>query len=917
MKSLLRCLTVFLLFGLLLSPAARADGARFDLAGPAIDVRVTRAGVELPIADVPNLQPGDKIWLHPDLPPSQSVKYLLIAVFLRGTTNPPPDDWFTRIETWQRKVREEGVTLTVPDEAQQAVLFLAPETGGDFGTLKSAVKGHPGVFIRASQYLTEAGFEQARIERYVEGMKQVPPSDQAALLDHSNLLARTLNLKPNADCFKRPVDQQYNCLTQTGSQTLLDDGHGQSMAATLASGPSSDFINAASTTQIAGGGTYSAYVGALVDMVRLMNGLHTAQYQYIPAIASPVEASLNLKLNTAPSFNNPKSVLVIGMPAIQANKLPPLRPPDPNHISCLRDPKLVLPVEGAPLVFSTAFAHGLHLHLNLPPGTAVAGMQTDLPLAPDAFQGGLMLTQPDTRRELPVPNPDSAPLKPAPATAKAVAPKLPPPTGPITGTVEGMWGFDRFTGPTLPLQAVPGEGWRIVPKPGGPENLIAGQPNQLEIASSGTACVESIEVQPEVASRTTDAAVKTVKKVEWKLVPPPAPQVASNKPTAAPAEAPAPPIELTLNLQHDATPGSLQLEIHQFGEAKPDQLGTRTFSEPAKIQAVQFHAGDSMIEISGAGLGQVKQLTLRNAVFRPVPPAESAHSEPETLALTLAESTQTPAVKAGERIDARVELNDGRTLDLNGVALAARPAIKILSRRTAQGAASPIQLASPDEVPLGAQLVFFVKAQGSFPRNEVIEIANADSSLDTKLSLKDGALLLQDAHTVLATLDPLKTFGPSTFGPFRLRAVAPSSTGGKETDGVAGDWMPLATIVRLPTLTGLRCSADATQPCQLTGSSLFLIDSVATTVGFTSPAVVPEGFVDNTLTIPHPAGPSFYLKLRDDPEAVQTVSLPVQVIPIPGSVKGKPGPAVAPPPVPPPAAAPAAQPATSPVPPTA
>src|ERR1700682_2544849 len=116
--------------------AAQAQAARFDLSGPKIEVRVTRAGKSLPIAYVPNLQSGDKLWLHPDLPPSQSVHYLLIVAFLRGTTNPPPENWFFRIETWNRKILEEGAEVTVPDEAEQAMLFLAPETGGDFATLK-------------------------------------------------------------------------------------------------------------------------------------------------------------------------------------------------------------------------------------------------------------------------------------------------------------------------------------------------------------------------------------------------------------------------------------------------------------------------------------------------------------------------------------------------------------------------------------------------------------------------------------------------------------------------------------------------------------------------------------------------------------------------------------------------------------
>src|SRR5882757_11212248 len=126
---------------LLACTALHGQGAgRFDLAGPKVEVHVTRAGKTLPIASVPNLQPGDKVWLHADLPPTQSVHYLLVAVFLRGTTNPPPDNWFIRIPTWDKKIREEGVTITVPNEAQQAILFLAPETGGDFSTLRSSVR---------------------------------------------------------------------------------------------------------------------------------------------------------------------------------------------------------------------------------------------------------------------------------------------------------------------------------------------------------------------------------------------------------------------------------------------------------------------------------------------------------------------------------------------------------------------------------------------------------------------------------------------------------------------------------------------------------------------------------------------------------------------------------------------------------
>src|SRR6202012_5207836 len=116
---------LFLSMGL----CARADNNNFDLLGPKIEMKVSRNGKSLPISQVANLQPGDRLWLHPDFPDDQSARYLLIVAFLRGATNPPPENWFTKAETWTKAVKEEGIVVTVPADAQQAILFLAPETG--------------------------------------------------------------------------------------------------------------------------------------------------------------------------------------------------------------------------------------------------------------------------------------------------------------------------------------------------------------------------------------------------------------------------------------------------------------------------------------------------------------------------------------------------------------------------------------------------------------------------------------------------------------------------------------------------------------------------------------------------------------------------------------------------------------------
>jgi hypothetical protein len=170
-----------LLAALVLTSSAFADTAAFDLAGPHIAIKVTRAGKTLPISEVPNLLPGDRLWLFPELPETQSVHYLLVAAFLRGPTNPPPDKWFTKVETWDKQIRNEGVVITVPKNAQQALLFLAPQTGGDFSSLRSAVQGKPGAFVRAAQDLNQASLDRLRLEKYLDSIKQTSQTDPKAL----------------------------------------------------------------------------------------------------------------------------------------------------------------------------------------------------------------------------------------------------------------------------------------------------------------------------------------------------------------------------------------------------------------------------------------------------------------------------------------------------------------------------------------------------------------------------------------------------------------------------------------------------------------------------------------------------------------------------------------------------------------
>ena len=811
------------LLAISLSSALRGDDkARFDLAGPTIDIRVTRGLSTLPIAQVPNLQPGDKIWIKADLPSSQSNHLILIVAFLRGTTNEPPDNWFTEIDTWNKKTAE-GTTVTVPNEAEEALLFVAPETGGDFKTLRSAVKGKPGLFIRADADLIEASFEQQRIERYLAAMKTVPQDDPKAIQEHSAKLAATLALKPNTDCFKQPVDQQVICLTQSSAPFLLDDGHGQSIAEAISTGPSSDFINAASYTQPVGAGLYSAYVGAVVDLVHLVGMLRTAEYQYIPGLSFPQGSSLSLRLNAPPSFHKPESVIVIGLPAIQKAKLPPLHPHDPNQVVCLLQPKMTIPLEGAPLVFSSSFAHGLVLDLNR------TGAPTDIPLAPDAFEGGLVMAKEEGKRD-PLPDPKPQGNNPPPETPDVKIGATTDLT--ITGTVRGYWGFDSFEGPTIAVQQVKGKDWKIVDS----AQLLVGQDNHLTLKGDGSACVEHISLASENA-KDVDVAFKPAAGKDGKDT-----------------------LALDVSLK-TVQPGGYSLAIQQYGEPDRDRVPLTAYTAGIHLDAITIHGGDKIAVLTGEGLKDVVSVEIDKQTFTPSGEGDddkAMHFQADT------------GVSPDDGSSATAKLKDGRTMPVKISAKAARPELKLLSSKATSAQKDgtlPVSFGTKDDILLEGKLTFVVQTKDAFSRTQTIEVATVDGSVHTTLSLATNDLVLQDDRTAVATLDPLKAFGPSAFGKLQMRPVA--------ADGTSGNWTPLGTLVRAPQITAIHCTAADTPNCTVEGSSLFLVQSFAATKNFDNPTDVPTGFNESNFTVPTPAdGATLYLKLRDDPSAVAAVTLP-------------------------------------------
>jgi hypothetical protein len=799
------------LVALLATTAVQAEPAPFDLAGPNLAITVTRGQKTLPITQVPNLAPGDRLWIQVDFPASQSARYLMVAAFLRGATNPPPQDWFFPCETWTAKCVQKGLTITVPPDAQQVLVFLAPATGGDLRTLVSAVRGRPGAFVRSSQDLNQASLDRARLEKYLSAIRSLNDRDPSRLKDVAPLLARSLAIKMDDKCLDRNPLLQAPCLTQGQSALILNDGHSASIVEALTTGPASDLAMEASFTPQLSYGYYSPYIASVLDIARIFDSFRTAQYQYIPALTAQEGEQLALSLNAPPSFHNPKSVIVVALPAVEQAQPPPLHAVDPKATFCLRKSTLALPVEGAPLVFSTSYAHDLTLALTRDDGKTV-----ELPARADPQLGGFAI--------------DTSELG-----TSAVGDR-------VRASLQGYWGFEKYTAPSFELVNVRAQTWALATPDEGA--LIVGRDKTVRLQAGSVTCLDSVMLKGDDG---------TEHEADWKLV----------KPNE---------VEVTLPLQ-TAKPGAMTLLVSQYGAPQAQPIHLHAFSEAAHLDGFAFRAGDSQGLLKGSRLDQVSNLTIQGVEF--VPGKLETKQGNDELAMVTRDTQPVTTLKQGDIAIAKVLLSDGRTIELSTAVNAPRPRVALIgkSMQTAGSSSeSHIELANADELPQDAKLTFSVRAQSpaSFMREEQIEVAMADESAATTLSIANGGITLESSKVAVATLDPTKALGSSAFGPLIFRTTL---------NGVVGDWQPLATLVRLPVLRELECPASAQLACKLSGSNLFLVQSVSSEADFARAVDVPDGFPGYSLPVPHPINDVLYVKLRDDPTVVSRATLSARQIP--------------------------------------
>jgi len=412
----------------------------------------------------------------------------------------------------------------------------------------------------------------------------------------------------------------------------------------------------------------------------------------------------------------------------------------------------------------------------------------------------------------------------------------------VHATLQGYWGFERYHGPGFLLMNARAKAWELAA--GDEDALVVGRQDTVHLRADSVGCVDGIMLK--------DPAGKELK-ADWKAV-------KSNE------------LEVKLPLQ-EAKPGAMTLWVTQYGISQAQPISIQTFAEAGHYDSFIVHAGDAQGVLKGSRLDEVATLSIRNVAF--VAGELSTRNGGDELPMAAQDAQAAANLKQERGIAAKVTLKDGRILPLTASVDAPRPRATLISKSVQPSPSSKdsnIQLADQGELPPDATLTFAVRTQWPtvFAHDENIEVAAGDESSPTVLSFINGGVTLENAQVAVATLNPAKAFGTSAFGPLQFRVVA---------KGIAGDWQPLGTLVRLPVLINLACPATPELACKLSGTNLFLVDSVSNDPGFSYPVLVPDGFLGSALPVPHPAAGPLYVKLRDNPAVINPTTLEMQQLP--------------------------------------
>lgn len=696
---------MFCLLAVAVTLPAKAASSAFDLVGPKLVVTITRDTVTLPLERVPNLAEGDRISVKLDPARVQGERYRIIAAFLRGAVDRPPKEWFHEALSW--KPKSDTLSLAVPKGAQQMALFVMPERGGGLGAIVSAVRKQPGAFVRAVQELNQASLDRARLDTFLNEMQRIERKNPENVAAVSPILTRSLSIKLKAECLQQAAELQSACLTGDRETLLLQDTHSSALADTLTGTPT-DLAFQLSATPQAGYGLYSSYIGVVRDIFRLFGAFQSTQMQYIPALARMSAGQVTVLLNTPVSFAKPTSVMVLAMPAIEAPKPPPLRRAIPDAMFCARRGS-VLPVEGAPLIYATGYAHDMALGL-----TKADGTQAAVKLRADPTVGGFVIDEPL-------------------------------PAGPfgsvIAGQVHGRWGFSKFDGPAFSLSKADSGSWKAADR----TSLVAGRSNDVELVGEGAGCVTRVDIQrgdgpsqPVTWKHTGQHGIVATIPLEKAE-----PGRVTVLIKGAEGEAPA---SVALRVYRET--GSLEDLTLYTGEDEALLTGSRLDQVvSATVGAATFRPG-ALTRIE-----KQDRLTLRTT------------DTTAAQALSLSKPQAADVVFEGgqhRKVDVTIA---ARRTDIVLVRVTAQAPMR-------HGMVS-IALPKTQVFAQDARLTFAFKFGNSagLSGRETIEIATVDGQSATMI-LPGKGYDLQDATTGIVSFDPAEALGPTIYGPLRFRVVS-------------------------------------------------------------------------------------------------------------------------------------------------
>ena len=519
----------------------------------------------------------------------------------------------------------------------------------------------------------------------------------------------SLGIKLNTDCLQKSSELQVACLMQGADSLVLADGHSTSIVEALTSGASSDLALQLSAAPQAGAGYFSPYVLAVMDIARVLTTFHTAQYQYIPALAAEDGQKIQLLLNTPPSFHAPLSVMVTALPAVAPPRTPPLELGEGGGGFCLQHPDLTLPIEGAPLVYATAYARNLVLKVR-----SEKGADLELPVRPDAARGGFDVD------------------------AKGVdAAALPEE---VDGVIRGLWGTQAFEGPTVHLENGAKAGFRLGEEER--QSLVVGRSDVLRLEGPGRPCFRSAVIKPAAG--------------------PDIPLTVTGEQSGR--------IELTAALT-DAAPGPAVLAINTYGAAAPESAHIDLFTQSGKVESFELHAGDVTGVLKGSRLDEVAGLSVKNQTYTPGTLTSVAGAD--ELVMTATDPKAAAALGRDAGVTVKVVLKDGRIVRLRTQIGAPRPKAALIAKSVEPPPRRPglkISLIEPDELPQSARITFSLKADGDTRFSPGVGVDLADGMGRVLGRLQPGAgLVVEDDSTLIATLAPDALLGPSAFGPLSVR----------------------------------------------------------------------------------------------------------------------------------------------------